>query len=205
MAHTSFLLLSSLICSPRTVSTAVCFMTYPSQKKLPLVLAHSGGDVNFAISLPVFILVLVSTEKADQNSHSLITEAESAPVLWRASFPAWHVQSPQKLYQIQIYTWVWMPWYSPLTSRFPREGTYTSSFSLLLTTFTLTPFCSLSPLTWRGCCNTHTHKCISLERLQGAWVAVLQLKHELGVFWLAEQSFGGEFFFSKEHCLKRVL
>lgn len=38
-------------------------MTYPSWEKLPLAPAHIGGDVNFAMSPPIPILVLVSAQK----------------------------------------------------------------------------------------------------------------------------------------------
>lgn len=136
-----------------------------------------------------FWLALKRLFRADQNRRSPITAAESAPVLWRASLPAWHVQSLPRLYQIQIYTWLRMPRYSLLTGRLLREGTHASPFSPLPTTFTPRPFFSLSASTRRGCCNAH--KRVSLESLQGAWVAVLQLRHKLGVFWLAVRSFGG--------------
>lgn len=105
-----------------------------------------------------FWLVLKRLFWADQNTHSLISTTERAPVLWRASFPAWHVQSLQRLYQIQIYMWLWMLTCSPLTRRFFREGIHNPPVPPPTTTLAYHPFplsFSLPASTQHGCYNTH--------------------------------------------------
>lgn len=144
---------------------------------------------------------------ADQNRHSPITAAESSPVLWRANFPAWHIRSLRRLCQIQNYTWLRMPRYSPLTSRLLREGTHAPLPSLPLPPPSPPHPFSLS--LHRPCVVAITHTRVPQPRnaarcLGCCTSAETQIRCVLtccAILWWCKCFFS----FSKEHCLKRVL
>lgn len=136
-------------------------MTYPSQEKLPLAPAHSGGDVNFAISLPILILVSVSAEKA-VSSRSEPTQPRrhgwkrtrtvkgKLPCLARSksaetiSNPDLSMTADAKIQS---------------SDRQAPEGRH-PLLPLLSPSHHLHPphlFLSLSASTWCGCCHTHAH------------------------------------------------